>query len=64
LSKDDGDDEAIKSERLTEDEDQNHADEDSLLLSVRADTSVTDNTNSETSSLHNRYDYESGDTES
>lgn len=45
-----GDDHAIETEGLTEDENEDHADEDLLLLSVGSDTSVTDNTNSETSS--------------
>lgn len=51
LSEDDSNNESVKTEGFTEDEDQNHADEDSFLLSVCAHTSVTDNTNSETSSL-------------
>ena len=49
LREDDGDDHAIETEGLTEDENKDHADEDFLLLSVCADTSVTNNTNSETS---------------
>ena len=49
LREDDGDDHAIEAESLTEDEDEDHADEDFLLLSVGTDTSVTDNTDSESS---------------
>lgn len=49
LGEDNGDDHAIEAERLTEDENKDHADEDFLLLSVGADTSITDDTNSETS---------------
>ena len=51
LREDDCNDHAVKAERLTEDKDQNHADEDGFLLSVCADTSVTNNANSETSCL-------------
>ncbi len=50
LREDNGDDHAIETEGLTEDENKNHADEDLLLLSVGSNTSVTDDTNSETSS--------------
>lgn len=50
LGEDDGDDHAVETEGLTEDEDQNHADEDRLLLSVGSNTGVTDDTNGETSS--------------
>lgn len=49
LGEDDGDDHAIEAERLTEDEDEDHADEDFLLLGVGADTSVTDDADGETS---------------
>ena len=49
LREDNGDDHAIEAESLTEDEDEDHADEDFLLLSVGADTSVTDDTDSESS---------------
>ena len=49
LGEDDGDDHAIEAERLTENEDENHADEDFLLLSVCADTSVTDDADGKTS---------------
>jgi len=49
LREDNGNDHAIETEGLTEDENKDHADEDSLLLSVGSNTSVTDNTNSETS---------------
>lgn len=49
LREDNGDDHAIEAEGLTEDEDEDHADEDFLLLSVGADTSVTDDTDSESS---------------
>ena len=46
---DDGDDEAVKGERLSED---HHKDEcnQNILLSVGADTSITNNTDSETCS--------------
>ena len=50
LREDDSDDHTVKSQRLTEDENKDHADEDLLLLSVSSDTCITDNTNSETSS--------------
>ena len=49
LREDDGNDHAIETEGLTEDENKNHANEDLLLLSVSSNTSITDNTNSETS---------------
>jgi hypothetical protein len=50
LREDNGDDHAIETEGLTEDENKNHADEDLLLLSVGSNTSVTDDTNCETGS--------------
>lgn len=52
LSEDDSDDHAIEAESLTENQNKNHADEDSLLLSVCADTSITNNSDSESSSLY------------
>lgn len=52
LREDNGDDHAVETEGLTEDENKDHADEDGLLLGVGADTSVTNNTNSETGSLY------------
>lgn len=48
LRQDDGDDHAIETQSLTEDENKDHADEDGLLLSIGSNTSVTNNTNSET----------------
>ena len=56
LREDDGYDHAIKAESLTEDQDKNHADEDCLLLSVGADTCITNNSNSETSCLNIKYE--------
>lgn len=53
LGEDDSDDHAVETESLTEDKHKNHADEDSLLLSVGADTCITDNTNCESSGLTN-----------
>lgn len=50
LRQDDGDDHAIETEGLSEDENEDHADEDLLLLGVGSNTSITDDTNSETSS--------------
>ena len=47
LGEDNGDDHAIEAERLTEDENKDHADEDLALLCIGTDTSVTNNTNSE-----------------
>lgn len=49
LRQDDGDDHAIETEGLSEDENEDHADEDLLLLGVGSNTSITDDTNSETS---------------
>ena len=49
LRQDDGDDHAIETEGLSEDENEDHADEDLLLLGVGSNTGVTDDTNSETS---------------
>ena len=49
LRENNGDDHAVETEGLTEDENEDHADEDFLLLSVCADASITNNTNSETS---------------
>jgi hypothetical protein len=54
LGEDDGHDHAIETQSLTEDENQDHADEDCLLLSIGADTSVTHDSDSETSSLIHR----------
>lgn len=51
LWEDDGDNESIQTESFSEDEDQNHSDEDSGLLSIGSDTSVTHNSDSETGSL-------------
>lgn len=51
LREDDGNDHAVETESLTEDENKDHSDEDCLLLGVCAHTSVTDDTNSESSSL-------------
>lgn len=56
LREDDGHDHAIKAESLTKDQDKNHADEDSLLLGVSADASVTNNSNCKTSCLHIKYE--------
>jgi hypothetical protein len=53
LGEDDGNDKAIETEGLTEDENKDHTDENGLLLCVGADTSITNDTNSETSSLFN-----------
>ena len=50
LRKDDGNDHTVETEGLTEDENKNHANEDCFLLSVGSNTSVTNNTNSKTSS--------------
>ena len=43
--------ESIKTKSFSENEDQNHTDEDLILLSIGSNTSVTYNTNSQTSSL-------------
>ena len=56
LREDDGHDHAIKAESLTKDQDKNHADKDSLLLGVSADTSVTNNSNCKTSCLNIKYE--------
>ena len=48
LRENDGDDHAVETEGLTEDKNKDHSHEDSVLLSVCADTSVTNNTNCET----------------
>ena len=48
LGEDDGDDHAVKAESLSEDENEDHSYEDCFLLRVRSDSSVTDNSNSET----------------
>ena len=45
LADDDGDDETVESEGFSEDEDEQHPDEDLLLLGVGTDSSVTDNAN-------------------
>ena len=56
---DDGDDEAVESERLSED---HHEDEgnQNILLSVGAHTSISNNTNSETSSERRKTTAEAG----
>lgn len=54
LRQDDGDDHAIEAEGLTEDQNEDHADEDCFLLSVCAHSGVTNNANRESSCL--RYD--------
>ena len=51
LREDDSHDHAIEAQGLAEDENQNHAHEDCFLLSVGADTCVTHDADSETSSL-------------
>ena len=51
LREDDGDDHAIETEGLSENENEDHADEDSFLLSVCAHTCITNNSDSESSSL-------------
>lgn len=50
LRQDDGDNHAIETEGLSEDENEDHADEDLLLLGVGSNTCITDDTNSKTSS--------------
>ena len=49
LRQDNGDDHAIETEGLSEDENEDHADEDLLLLGIGSNTGITDDTNSETS---------------
>jgi len=49
LRQDDGNDHAIETEGLSEDENEDHADEDLLLLGVGSNTGVTDDTNSKAS---------------
>ena len=56
LREDDGHDHAIKAESLTKDQDKNQADEDSFLLGVSADASVTKNSNCKTSCLNIKYE--------
>ena len=51
LRENNGDNHTIETESLTEDKNQNHSDEDLLLLSVGTNTSITNNTNGKTSSL-------------
>jgi len=46
---DDGDDEAVEAKSFGENEDEDHSDVD-VFLGVGADTSITDNSNAETSS--------------
>lgn len=53
LGENDGDNEAIETEGLTENENEDHADENGFLLSVCTNTSVTNDTNCESSSLFN-----------
>jgi hypothetical protein len=47
LGQNEGDNQTVQTERLAENENQNHADKEFRLLSVRAHTGVADNTNSE-----------------
>ena len=51
---------SLLTQDFRENENQNHADEQSWLLSSTADTSVTDNTNGETSSETGKTDGETG----
>jgi hypothetical protein len=51
LSQDDGDNETIQTKGFGEDEDKDHTNEDSFLLSVSSNTCITNNSNSKTSSL-------------
>jgi hypothetical protein len=44
-SKDEADDETVEGKSLSENENKNHTDEETRLLRVGADTSITDNTN-------------------
>lgn len=48
--KDEANNEAVETKSLSEDEHEDHADEELLLLGVGADTSVTDDTNAHTGS--------------
>ena len=47
---DDGDDQTVQADSLSEDHDEDHTDEDAISLGVGSDTSVTGDANSKTSS--------------
>lgn len=51
LGEDNGDNQAVKTESLSEDKDQNHTNEDLALLGVCSDSCVTNDTDSKSSSL-------------
>lgn len=53
-----GNNETVKTQNFSENEDQNHADKQTRLLSCATNTSVTDNTNGETSSETSETDSE------
>ena len=59
LRKNDSNDEAVKTESLSEDQDKDHTNED-VFLSIGTDTSITDNTNSEASSQGGEADAQAG----
>ena len=47
---DDGDDESVKTNSLSENEDEDHTNEDSISLGIGSDTSITSDTNGQSSS--------------
>ena len=62
LRKNDGNNESVKTESFSEDQDKDHTNED-VFLGVGADTSVTDNTNGEASSQGGETDAQAGSEE-
>ena len=55
LRKNNGDNHTVKTESLTEDKDQDHSDEDLFLLGISSDSSISDNSNSETGGLQTKF---------
>ena len=51
LGEHDGDNHSVQAEGFSEDQNQNHSDEDSFLLSVSSHTCISDNSNCESGSL-------------
>ena len=51
LGEDNGDNESIQTESLSEDQDKDHTNEDLALLGICSDSCVSDDTNSKTSGL-------------
>ena len=52
LGENNGNNQSIKTQGFSENENQNHTDEDLFLLGISSDSCITNNTNSKTGSLY------------